>query len=258
LNPFTAPKRYWDLYDRAQIPPTPSNFIPDRINRASLHTSYELNQYGLGDEKASLDKPVSEAYARKLRHAYFACVSYVDAQIGRILDELERLGLSEDTIIIVWGDHGWHLGDHLVWGKHTIFERALRSALIVKTPEMKERGTARDQIVSTLDIYPTLMELCGLDMPHRTDGRSLAGLLAGKADGTEWDNLAYGYYRNGISLRTERYRLTRYFRKERPLIELYDHARDPFENHNIAGQFPAVVERLMPELEKGDTGLYTK
>ena len=255
--PFTAPKKYWDLYTESRIPVTPSNCVPENTNRASLHQSSEFNQYSLGEEKASLENPLSDAYARKLKHAYFACVSYVDAQIGRILDELERLGMSEDTIVLVWGDHGWHLGDHLVWGKHTIFERALRSALIVKTPEMRERGTARDQIVSTLDIYPTLMDLCGLDMPHKTDGRSFSGLLEGGA-GARWENLAYSYYRNGISIRTERYRLTRYFREEEPVIELYDHTNDPFENHNIAALFPAVVERLMPELEKGDTGLYTK
>ncbi len=255
--PFNAPKKYWDLYTESEIPVTPSNFVPENVSGASLHSSSELNQYRLGEEKASLDKPVSDAYARKLRHAYFACVSYVDAQIGRVLDELERLGLSEDTIVVVWGDHGWHLGDHLVWGKHTIFERALKSALIVKTPGMRERGAARDQIVSTLDIYPTLMDLCGLEMPHKTDGHSLSVLLMGKDD-TEWENPAYSYFRNGISIRTERYRLTRYFRTEEPIIELYDHASDPFENHNVAGEFPEIVARLMTKLELGNTGLYTK
>ncbi len=254
--PFNAPKKYWDLYTESEIPVTPSNFVPNNVNRASLHSSSELNQYMLGEEKASLDKPVSDAYARKLRHAYFACVSYVDAQIGRILDELERLGLSEDTIVVVWGDHGWHLGDHLVWGKHTIFERALKSALIVKTPGMR-RGYACDQIVSTLDIYPTLMDLCGLEMPHKTDGHSLSGLLMGKDD-REWENPAYSYFRSGISIRTEQYRLTKYFRTEEPKIELYDHTSDPFENHNVAGEFPEVVARLMIKLEMGNTGLYTK
>ena len=253
--PFNAPKKYWDLYDEKEIPITPSNFIPEDVNLASLHGSGEFNQYLLGEEKASLEGPVSDAYARKIKHAYWACVSYIDAQIGILLNELKQLGLDKNTIVVVWGDHGWHLGDHLVWGKHTNFERALKSTLIVKTPDMKNKGSIRDQVISTLDIYPTLIELCGLKMPHRTDGRSCTELLK-KTENTEWNNAAYSYYRNGISVRTERYRLTRYFREEAPVVELYDHKIDPNENVNIAEDFPEVVSRLMPILEKGNTGLF--
>ncbi|MGB2905948.1 MAG: sulfatase [Candidatus Aminicenantaceae bacterium] len=255
--PFNAPQKYWDLYEESDIPVTPSNSLPENVNRASLHPSTELNQYRFGEEKASLDHPVSDKYARKLRHAYFACVSYVDAQIGRILDELDRQGLSHNTIVVIWGDHGWHLGDHLVWGKHTIFERSLKSVLIFKVPESGNRGMLHDQVISTLDIYPTLLDLCGIELPHATDGRSFSRLLREGGDNT-WENLAYSYFRNGISLRTKRYRLTKYFREDMPAIELYDHAQDPFEDHNIAGEFPEIVERLMPLLERGDTGLYWK
>jgi arylsulfatase A-like enzyme len=253
--PFNAPKKYWDMYEELEIPHTPSPDIPDNVDPASLHNSFEFNQYLLGEEKPSLKKPVSDAYARKLRHAYYASVSYVDAQIGKVLDELERLGLSKNTIVVLWGDHGWQLGDHRVWGKHTIFEKALHSPLMVKVPGMKHQGSSSKKIVSSIDLYPTLMELCGVNPPAGIDGKSLVGLLK-DPDKKGWDTISYSYYNNGISLRTKRYRLTRYFRKEEPTIELYDHEKDPFENHNVAKDHPEIIERLMPVLEKGNLGIY--
>lgn len=252
--PFNAPQKYWDMYDEASIPLTPSPGIPENVHIASLHESAEFNQYQLGEERASLSQPLTDEYARKLKHAYFASVSYVDAQIGRLLDRLHELGLDKNTIIVVWGDHGWHLGDDRVWGKHTIFEWALRSPLIIKTPG-GETGAACDQIISSIDIYPTLMELSGLKPPAGTDGRSFARLLE-KPRSKTWDNVAYSYFRRGITMRTPRYRLSRYFRKEEPVIELYDHRRDPYENYNIAAEHPELVQKLLPLLEKGNTGLY--
>ncbi len=109
--PFNAPKKYWDLYDESQISLTPSPDIPNNVNPASLHESGEFNGYKGGDEKATLSKPLSDAYARKLRHAYYAGISYIDAQIGKVITELKQLGLDKNTIIVLWGDHGWHLGD---------------------------------------------------------------------------------------------------------------------------------------------------
>ncbi|MDP3001637.1 MAG: sulfatase [Bacteroidales bacterium] len=253
--PFTAPKKYWDLYNEDEIPLSPTQFIPENVNKASLHSSSEFNQYKLGEEKASLNAPVSDEYARKVRHAYFACVSYIDALIGKLLEEIEKQGLSENTVIVLWGDHGWHLGDQLVWGKHTIFEQALKSAFIIRVPGQKG-GTHINQVVSTVDIYPTIVDLCGLNMPMETDGKSLVPLLSNPL--AQWDNVSYGYYRDGISLRTERYRLTRYFRKEEPVVELYDHQTDPNETKNIAAENPKIVESLMPLWEKGNTGLYKK
>ena len=253
--PFTAPQKYWDLYNEASLPLSPVPFIPENVNKASLHGSSEFNQYRLGEEKASLEAPVSDEYARKLRHAYFACVSYIDAQVGKVLDELEKQGLAENTVVVLWGDHGWHLGDQLVWGKHTVFEKALSSALIVKAPG-KTKGKIVGQVVSTVDIYPTLMELCGVEMPYPADGKSFVPLLENPETG--WNEASYSYFRNGISLRTARYRLTRYFRDEQPVIELYDHETDPDETKNIAAEHPDIVENLMPLWEKGNTGLYQK
>lgn len=255
--PFTSPAKYWDMYDESKIELTPSPNIPSNINKASLHNSQEFNGYLLGDEKASLENPVSAAYEKKLKHAYYAAVSYVDAQVGKLMDELQRLGLAENTIVVIWGDNGWHLGDQRVWGKHTIFERALKTPLIIKAPGKSHAKGRSNKIVSSVDIYPTLMELCGIKMPFQTDGKSLERLLK-KPLLTQWQNVSYGYFMNGISLRTDRYRLTKFFRKDEPVVELYDHLTDPFENKNVAAEQPAIVEQLMPLLEKGNTGLYTK
>jgi arylsulfatase A-like enzyme len=251
--PFNAPAKYWDMYYEKEIPLSPNPFIPENVNKASLHNSGEFNGYQLGDEKASLEGPVSDEYARKLRHAYFACVSYIDAQVGKLLDELDRLELAENTVVVLWGDHGWHLGDQLVWGKHTIFERALKSAFLVRAPG-NAGGKTIDQVVGTVDIYPTLMELCDVKMSHETDGKSLVPLLNNTS--VDWEDAAWGYYSNGISLRTDRYRLTKYFRNAWPVIELYDHKVDSNETRNIAADEPGVVEKLMPLWERGNTGLY--
>ena len=251
--PFTAPKKYWDLYDEAKISLTPSPDIPENVNAASLHNSAEFNSYEAGEEKPSLKNPVSDAYARKLRHAYYASVSYTDAQVGKVLDELKKLGLDKNTIVVVWSDHGWQLGDYRVWGKHTIFERAVRSVLMVKAPG--QRGSVREEIVSSIDLYPTLLELCGQRPIAKVDGKSFVKLL-GKEKVPNWDNVAYSYYNRGISVRADRYRLTKYFRKEQPVIELYDHVTDPFENHNIAASSVDMVNKLTPLWEKGNTGLF--
>ena len=252
--PFNAPKKYWDMYDESKIPLSPSPDIPEGINSESLQESGEFNGYKNGEEKASLAKSVSDAYARKLKHGYYAGISYIDAQIGKVLAELKKLGMEKNTIIVLWGDHGWHLGDDRVWGKHTLSEWSLRSPLIIKLPG-SQQGSICEKIVSSVDIYPTLMALCGMKMPVQGDGKSLAPLLK-DADDKNWNDVAYSYYKRGITLRTDDYRLTKYFRKAEPVIELYDHKKDPFEKRNIAEEHPDIIKKLMPLLEKGNTGLY--
>ncbi len=252
--PFNAPKKYWDLYDRAEIPLSPNPSIPENINRQSLHSSGEFNQYKLTDEKASLSKAVSDDYAKKLRHAYLAGVSYIDAQVGKVLNELRSLGLDKNTIVVVWGDHGWHLGDQRVWGKHTLFENALKSALIIKTPGENLNKKSISSIIETVDIYPSILELCQVEAPYETDGESFVKLF--KNTNSITDDVAYSYFKNGISLRTNKYRLTQYFREAKPTIELYDHENDPYETKNIANSKPEIVEELMPLMTLGDTGLY--
>ncbi len=253
--PFNSPKKYWTLYEKENIPISPNPGIPENIHNESLHNSGEFNQYALGDEFANLAEPLSESYARKLRQAYLASVSYVDAQIGKLWEELRVLGLDKNTIVVIWGDHGWHLGDQRVWGKHTLFENALKSALIIKSPYARHTSRQVDEIVETVDLYPTLLELCGIEIDHQVDGESLTGLME-SAD-VPTSNTAYSYFKNGISLRTPEYRLTKYFRKEEPVVELYDHTTDPLESRNVAQMRPEIVAGLMPLLEKGDTGLYS-
>lgn len=252
--PFNAPIRYWDLYHRDSIAISPNPNLPQNINLKSLHESGEFNQYALGDEEARLQNSVSNGYARKLKHAYFASISYIDAQVGRIREELNTLGLAENTIIVIWGDHGWHLGDQRVWGKHTLFESALKSTLIIKSPFEQHQGKKVASIAETVDIYPTLMELCDIEIGHDIDGESLVGSMESLEHGPE--DVAYSYFKQGISMRTGRYRLTQYFRNEAPIMELFDYHNDPFETKNIALQEPDVLEELLPLLSRGNTGLY--
>lgn len=254
--PFNAPKKYWDLYKEEDMPISPEQDLALQVNRASLHGSGEFNQYALGEEKASLDSNMTTAYQQKLKHAYYACISYIDAQVGELLAELERLELADNTIIVVWGDHGWHLGDQRVWGKHTLFERALKSTLMLKIPGLQDHARSVPEIVSSTDLYPTILAACGIDSSVPTDGNNLLPLLS--EDTTQpWRNTAYSYFRNGISVRTDRYRFTKYFRDAAPTVELYDHQTDPLEQKNLAQELPEVVKQLLPVWEKGNTGVYT-
>ncbi|MCF6361665.1 MAG: sulfatase [Cyclobacteriaceae bacterium] len=251
--PFNSPKKYWDLYDRDSIAISPNPLLPKNVHLNSLHNSEEFNGYKLSDEKVSLVHLASDEYAKKLIHSYYACISYIDYQIGLIVNKINSLGLAENTIIVVWGDHGWHLGDQKVWGKHTLFENALKSALIIKIPK-KYNSRSISSIVETVDIYPSLLELCNIDLSHPIDGESFVNLL--ENDNVTESNVAYSYYKEGISLRTDRYRLTKYYRNELPKIELYDHKNDPLETTNIAMDSPKIVAKLMTLLEKGNNGLY--
>jgi arylsulfatase A-like enzyme len=253
--PFNAPKKYWDMYDENSIKLAPYNTLPQNASRASLQTNGEINSYQLYDEKATLEQPVSEAYARRLRHGYYACVSYIDAQVGKVVAALGAQGLAENTIIVLWGDHGWHLGDNRVWGKHTCFDVALRSPLIIKHPKIGRRLSSK-AIVSSIDIYPTLMDFCNIRTSYPMDGESLKPIL--EKSPTKDERIAYSYYNKGVSVRTERYRMTQYFRDEQPLVELYDLKKDPYEAVNIAEAQAKTVKTLMPLLEKGNTGLYQR
>lgn len=171
--PFVAPKKYWDLYDAATIPLSPNPLPPSASTSLALHSSFELRT------RADIPKsgPIDEALARRLRHGYLACASFVDAQVGRVIAELDRLGLRENTIIMLWGDHGWHLGDLGIWGKATNHEIAARAPLIVSAPRQKARGKAAGGLVEFIDMYPTLCALAGLPLPPHLQGESFAPLL---------------------------------------------------------------------------------
>ncbi len=246
--PFNAPKKYWDLYDPMKLPAAPFREAPANVDaKISLHKGGELfGQYTFDGSKVSA---ANEANAVKLRHAYFAAVSYADAQIGRVLSELDRLGLSQNTIVVVWGDHGWHLGDHGVWGKHTLHERSLRSTLIIRTPKMQQPGQSSPALVESVDLFPTLAALSGLTSPNSLEGQSLIPLL--QSPSTDWPQPARSFWRlnghTGETIRTERYRLTRWVNdktKEIAQVELYDHQNDPLETKNVAAMNEKTVQEL--------------
>ena len=252
--PFNAPKKYWDLYDRSSIPIAEDPFIPQNVHPKSVGSMGEFNSYKLSDEKPTLDQPISDDYARKLIHGYYASISYVDHLVGRLIGELKSLDLDKNTVIVLWGDHGWHLGNDRKWGKHSLFERALKSALIIKLPGEKHNNKKIKAIVESVDIYPTLMDYCGIKPPYELDGESVLKLIRSKD--VDSKNLAFSYWKNGVSMKTERYRLTKFYRAESPKIELYDHTTDPGENINIALSHQKILDSLIPVLKKKTPKFY--
>ena len=171
--PFHAPKRYFDLYNPEEIQLTKFSEPPQDGASMGLHASFELRT------RHDIPKsgPINKSLSRKLLHAYYACVSYVDAQIGRVIASLEKNKVRENTIIVVWGDHGWHLGEYGIWGKATNYEIATRVPLIISTPSMPQKGTSSDSLVELIDIYPTLCDLANIPQPDHLAGKSLLPVL---------------------------------------------------------------------------------
>jgi iduronate 2-sulfatase len=187
---FIAPKKYWDMYDRDEIELATQTAAPKDGAAMGLHASFELRtRHGIPKSG-----PIGHELARTLLHGYYACVSYVDAQIGMMLDALEEAGIRENTIIIVWGDHGWHLGDMGVWGKATDYEIATRIPMIIWTPDMKTRGAKTNALVELVDMYPTLCELTGLPKPAHLEGHSFVPLLDNPQ--RSWKKAAFSQYPN--------------------------------------------------------------
>lgn len=248
--PFISPKKYWDLYDPAKIPLATNPFPPKGAPKYSLVPGpSELRSYAGTPDVQQLPEP----YARELKHGYYAAVTYVDVQIGRVLQELDSLGLRDNTIIVLWGDHGWKLGEHQAWAKHSNVENDTRVPLIISAPGMKRRGTRTDALVELVDVYPTLVDLAGLPLPPHLEGRSFKPLLDNP--GQTWKGAAFSQYPRrsgklnlmGYSMRTGRYRLTRWVdvkdHAKVDSVELYDEEQDPEENTNIAKD-PARKELL--------------
>lgn len=226
--PFIAPQKYWDLYDHDKIQ-LPDNYkVPQNAPKESIHNSGELRSYADIPRKG----PVSEETARNLIHGYYACVSYTDAQIGKLLAELDRLKLSENTIVVLWGDHGWNLGDHTLWCKHSCYESSLHIPLIVRAPGIKGGGR-RSALIETIDLYPSLCNLTGIPQPEHLAGQSFVGLM--RDPDTQWKQAAVSRFRNGDTIRTDTLRYTEYTYPKGKLISkmLYDHKMDPAENTNV-------------------------
>ena len=240
-TPFVAPKKYWDLYDPAEIKLAANEFFPKDAPRIAGHNSGEVRRYTDQPKHG----PFTERNRRRLRHGYFACISYIDAQIGRVLDELDTVGLREKTIIALYGDNGWHLGEHDLWGKQTNFEIAARAPLIISVPGLA-KGKRTAALAEFVDIYPTLCEAAGLKLPPHLEGQSLIPLL--ENPNRPGKPTAFTQYLRsltmGYSMKTDRYRYTEWItRKSGKVVEreLYDHRNDPAETVNLAQQ-PSFAE----------------
>jgi iduronate 2-sulfatase len=256
--PFNAPKRYWDMYDRDAIPLAANPFEPEGVTPFSLTNFGELRGYfGIPEEGR-----VPDEIARKLIHGYAACVTYMDAQFGKVIDELERLGLRENTVVILWGDHGWKLGEHDSWCKHTNFEIDARAPMLIQAPGY-EGGQPTDALVEFVDMYPSLCELCELPIPEHTEGTSFVPLL--EDANRDWKTAAFSQYPRrggdvmGTTMRTDRYRYTEWRDTETDEVlarELYDHQEDPQENVNLAVQadYASMIDELAAQMEKGWQG----
>lgn len=252
--PFCAPRKYWDLYDRAKLPLATVTTPPAGAPSYAPTTWGELRNYA--DMPAS--GPLNADQQRELIHGYYAAVSYMDAQLGRVLDELERLQLARNTIVMLWGDHGWHLGDHGQWCKHTNYEHGTRIPLVVRAPGSTKPGTRSRALVESVDLYPTLAELAALPPPTQPrvlDGRSFASTLRNPATPTK-EAVFHAYPRSrpgvgpviGRAVRTERHRLVEWKQPgaapDSAELELYDYTADPDETRNLAAEQPAIVSRM--------------
>ncbi|MCF7973806.1 MAG: sulfatase [Phycisphaerae bacterium] len=266
--PFNAPKKYWDLYQRENLPLAANPFVPRDSPIMAINNLRELRGYM---DFKTVPRPeqgqVAEAEARRLKHGYLACVSYIDAQVGRLLAELETLGLRDNTVVVLWGDHGWKLGEHGSWCKMTNYEVDTRVPLIISTPTTLGKQIQCHQLVEFVDVYPTLCDLAGLNIPSNLEGVSLVPLITHPK--RPWKQAVFSQFlREGIwmapdgqeymgyAIRTARYRYVEWVHwntRRTVAYELYDHQIDPQENMNIAarpGQVK-VMEELAAQLKAG-------
>lgn len=248
--PFCAPAKYWDLYDRSQFKLTERDIPPTGAPRyAGKPKASEIGNF----KPVPSDGEIPDDMARTLNHGYYAALSYMDAQLGRVIDELERLGMAENTVIMLWGDHGYHFGDHGTWTKHTNYEQDNRIPLVFVSPDLIEPGSSTDAFVETVDIFPTLAKLAGLPLPvvpQGLDGESLIPILMNEKNSIR--NHAYHCFRRdkrlGRAIRTDRYRMVEWREFGAPLntaiYELYDYKEDKLESNNIADSNPKVLNQL--------------
>jgi len=250
--PFSAPKKYWDMYDPMELPMPDYEIAPEGAPDYAVKRDGEIVQYDPIPHSSEHD-PFPEELTRQLIHGYYASTSYVDAQIGKVMDELQRLGLDDNTIVVLWGDHGFHLGELGIWTKHVNYENANNIPLMIVAPGVTKAGTSTRQLSSTVDIYPTLTELAGLphpNTPQPMDGKSLVPVL--KDPEARVRNHVYHSYnrggRMGRAIRTDRYRLVEWKEigaaAETAELELYEYTDGPVERKNIVSEKPDVVTRL--------------
>ncbi len=234
--PFGAPAKYLQRYEAVKLPAIPHPGKPD--GKSTWHRSGEFMKYNRWNRNPNDDIE----FANNVRKHYAACVSYADAQVGRIIARLKKTGAANNTIIILWGDHGWHLGEHSIWGKHSLFEESLRSPLIICAPDFKQMP-ATNSIVETLDLFPTLCDLTGLKTPETAQGTSIAPMLQ---DPNRKGRPAISYFRKAKTIRTETHRLILH---DDGFVELYDHRTPEKETANIAATELELVAQLKRQLK---------
>ncbi len=226
--PYIAPKKYFDLYsyEKTPLPGIPENYR-SMVPSAALASTPEWPNFG-----------TTEREARECILAYDACISFVDAQVGRLLDFLDKSGQADNTIIVLWGDHGYHLGEHGLWRKNSLFEESMRAPLIVVDPRISSPVSDCERVVEFVDIFPTVTELAGLSIPDELDGVSLVPLL--KSPEAEWERPAFSQVQfrqvSGRAVRTERWRYVEWGEDGAAGVELYDQNSDPQEMNNLAGK----------------------
>ena len=234
--PFAAPSKYWDLYDPAKLPLAANPYLAEGAPKHALQAYDELRSYADYPKSG----PISEKQQRTAIHGYYACVSYTDALVGRLLDALDRYKLADNTVVVLWGDHGWHLGEQDYWGKTTNFEICVRAPLVLRVPG-NPRGQRTSALTEFVDLYPTLTEACGLKPPASLEGISAMPLL--RDPSRPWKRAAFSQYLRqggimGQSMRTDRYRFTEWLAESGEVLgtELYDHSIDSLETRNLAGE----------------------
>ncbi|NOU36314.1 MAG: sulfatase [Kiritimatiellaceae bacterium] len=250
--PLIVPKKYWDLYDPEQLPVPENMSFPQGAPAYAAHDSFEARTY------SDLPKsgPIPDEVRRRITHGYYAACSFIDAQVGKVLNELTTLGMESNTVIVLWGDNGFHLGDNGIIGKDTDYEAAARCPLIVCAPSLTPERT--DRLVELVDIFPTLCDLAGLAIPPQCDGKSLMPLLI-KPD-QPWKTAAFTMNRRnwqhpnaGYSMRTDRYRYVRWLNPTGDTIaeELYDYEKDAHETRNLISnpEYEPVVKDLRKQFD---------
>ena len=245
--PFISPTRYWDLYDHDAVPLAENPFPPVDAPPRAIHNWGELRH---GYDLMPAEGPVSDEVARHLVHGYLAAVSYSDAMIGRALEALERHGIADRTIIILWGDHGYQLGEHSLWAKHSTFRTSLQVPLIVRAPGITPRGASTGALVELVDLFPTICELAGIPKPPQLEGDSFLPVLRDPA--AELKEAAFARYGAMEAVIFKEGIYTRFADTGEAMY--YDHGTDPAENRNVLEDpaHAATVARARRFLEQGD------
>jgi iduronate 2-sulfatase len=250
--PFTCPQKYWDLYPADSIQLPQDSARPAMSPQQAFHNNYELRSYGT----VPAEGEITTAMALQLIRGYRACISFMDAQLGRVLEALDRLALRDQTIIVLWGDHGYHLGEQSVWTKMTNFEHGTRVPLLVSVPNLKTAGQRSTALVELVDLYPTLADLCGLPLPSHLEGTSFKPLL--DDPDRAWKKAAFSDYvrtgkppYRGRSIRTAEWRYTEWSDLKGKLVaqELYDQT----EARNLADEpaYQTQITGLKQQLHAG-------